>query len=361
MKIPALWLLFGLPLLCGAAVVYLDLRRRRIDFFRASSVSFLIWFDIACTAAALDLGFWANAAGLIRSDTAAKHLGIALLLSGGGFVFLWTEGRQANQFQRPKRIALGEFLVLAAFAHLASRLLNSELPYSYISVDIGLLLVGGLTLFFVVSRFLKKREEHHIIERVSTVGETQQPEYTPPTEECPHPERWTMMDSMSAEVEVLDFLHHMVRTMKPNLIVETGTFIAASTIRMAEALRANGFGKIITCEFDPLVFAKAKERVQQAGLSDWIECRNQSSLDMEIAGHIDLFFSDSHLPIREDEIRRFLPQIGPNAIILMHDANSHYKVAREAAFRLEAEGLISMVLLPTPRGLMIAQKRSGRR
>jgi hypothetical protein len=96
-------------------------------------------------------------------------------------------------------------------------------------------------------------------------------------------------------------------------------------------------------------------------VSDWIEARNQSSLEMQVEGTIDLFFSDSHLPIREEEIRRFLPQISANGLILMHDSSSHYKIAREAAFRLEKEGLISMLLLATPRGLMIGQKRAGRK
>jgi len=34
---------------------------------------------------------------------------------------------------------------------------------------------------------------------------------------------------------------------------------------------------------------------------------------------------------------------------------------REGALRLEAEGLVSVLLLPTPRGLLLAQKREGRR
>jgi predicted O-methyltransferase YrrM len=283
-----------------------------------------------------------------------------LAASVGVFIFLWGEGRRANQFQRPNGIVLGELLVLAGIARLALRLIAGEHPL-FDAFSIARIAFGALTLVLVVPRFTKKREEHHIIERVSQIGEVQQPEYTPPTEECPHPGRWTMMDSMSAEVEVLEFLKQVVLTLKPELIVETGTFIAASTIKMAEGLRANGSGKVITCEFDPLVYAQAKERVAASGLQDWIECRNQSSLDMEIAGTIDLFFSDSHLPIREEEIRRFLPQINPNGLILMHDTSSHYKIAREAAFRLEQEGLISMVVLPTPRGLMMAQKRSGRK
>jgi hypothetical protein len=47
-------------------------------------------------------------------------------------------------------------------------------------------------------------------------------------------------------------------------------------------------------------------------------------------------------------------------MILMHDASSHLKIVREAALKMEAEGLLSVVLLPTPRGLVIAQKRAGR-
>jgi hypothetical protein len=34
---------------------------------------------------------------------------------------------------------------------------------------------------------------------------------------------------------------------------------------------------------------------------------------------------------------------------------------REAALEMEREGLISVVLLPTPRGLVVAQKREGRK
>jgi hypothetical protein len=144
------------------------------------------------------------------------------------------------------------------------------------------------------------------------------------------------------------------------LILETGTFIGYSAIKMAEGLKANGFGKLITIEFDPAIFAKAKERIDASGLGDWIEYRNASSLETPIDGTIDLLFSDSHLTIREQEIRRFLPQIDARGLILVHDASSHFKVVREAALRLEQEGLISVVLLSTPRGLVIAQKRAGR-
>ena len=186
------------------------------------------------------------------------------------------------------------------------------------------------------------------------------PEYHRATPECPHPERWHMYDSMTAEAEVLEFLRTLVTTIKPELIVETGSFLGVSTLWMAEGMRSNGFGKIISCEFDPVVFEKAKEKIAASGLAEFIELRNESSLEMKVEGTIDILFSDSDMPIREAEVKRYLPQIRSTGLILLHDASSHLKVVRNAAFSLEAEGLVSCIFLPTPRGLVLAQKREGR-
>jgi predicted O-methyltransferase YrrM len=214
-----------------------------------------------------------------------------------------------------------------------------------------------------LKRFFRKKEkqERKILRQIERVGDHLQPEYHRATPECPHPERWSMYDSMTAEVEVLEFLRTVVTTIKPELVVETGTFSGISTLWIAEGLKANGRGKVVTCEFDPVVYANAKSRIQNSGLTEWIDCRNESSLEMEVNGRIDLLFSDSDMPVREQEVRRFLPQMNPHGLILMHDASSHLKQVREAALKLESEGLISVVLLPTPRGLVVAQKRQGRK
>ena len=186
------------------------------------------------------------------------------------------------------------------------------------------------------------------------------PEYHRATSECPHPERWSMIDSMTAEVEVLEFLATLVTTIKPELVVETGSFLGVSTEWIARGLARNGFGRVVSCEFDPVVYERAKARFETSELRLWMELRNESSLEMKVEGTIDLLFSDSDTPIREAEVRRFLPQMKPTGIILIHDASSHLKVVRDTALRLEAEGLISVVLLPTPRGLVIAQPRANR-
>lgn len=207
----------------------------------------------------------------------------------------------------------------------------------------------------------KEKQEHKILRQIERTGDQLQPEYHRATPECPHPERWHMFDSMTAEAEVLEFLRTVVTTIKPDLVVETGTFSGISTLWIAEGLKANGRGRVVTCEFDPKVYENAKARIAGSGLAEWIELRNESSLEMTVEGTIDLLFSDSDMPIREREIRHFLPQINPYGLILMHDASSHLKIVRDAALKLEQEGLISVVLLRTPRGLVVAQKREGRK
>jgi len=213
----------------------------------------------------------------------------------------------------------------------------------------------------MIFRKKKLKQEHKVMLQAERAQGALLPEYHRATPECPHPERWSMYDSMTAEAEVLEFLRTLITTVKPELVVETGAFLGVSTLWIAEGLKQNGFGKIISCELDPVVFAKAQEKIASSGLSEWIELRNESSLEMKVDGTIDLLFSDSDMPIREPEVKRFLLQMNPQGLILMHDASSHLKVVREAALKMEAEGLLSVILLPTPRGLVMAQKREGRR
>ena len=212
----------------------------------------------------------------------------------------------------------------------------------------------------------KMKQEHKVMLQHERAAGVLQQEYHRATPECPEPQRWSMIDSMTAEVEVLEFIATLVTTIKPRLVVETGSFLGVSTEWIARGLKRNGpcaegeDGRVISCEYDPEVYAKAKQRIEGSPLSRWIELRNESSLEMKVDGTIDLLFSDSDMPVREAEVKRFLLQMNPNGVILMHDASSHLKVVREAALKLEAEGLISVVLLPTPRGLVIAQPRAGR-
>src|SRR5260370_34231803 len=130
---------------------------------------------------------------------------------------------------------------------------------------------------------------------------------------------------MNAEVEVLDFLKSLVTTVKPELVVETGTFAGLSTLRIAEGLEANGFGCVVTCEHDPMVFAAAKQRFDSSGLGQWIDARNGSSLEMRIEGQIDMLFCDIDRPRAEEEVRNIRPESKPCGRILKHDASASWQ------------------------------------
>jgi predicted O-methyltransferase YrrM len=328
----------------------------------ASKVSRLTIADIGATALCLVLAIYCLA--LLLFNPAPQRLSaIAFALAVIVFVSLWQEGRAAMQWQRPEGIVCAEFLVLAGLAEIVYGFTTSgpQRP-SALLVIVGAIiaLTGAVLLAIVLRRYFGTREEHRVVDHIADWGDSLQPEYTPATPECPHPERWKMYDTMTAEVEVLEFLTTLVTTLKPELIVETGTFSGISTLALARGMEKNGFGRIISCEFDPKVYAKAKERIDGSGLGKWIELRNQSSLEMKVEGTIDLLFSDSDEKIREQEVRTFLSQVNPNGLILMHDAGSHYGIVRKGALKMEQEGLISVVLVPTPRGLVIAQKGRAR-
>jgi prolipoprotein diacylglyceryl transferase len=280
--------------------------------------------------------------------------------------FLWRMGAKAARGPKAQGEIFSAYLILTGTARFLVEFIriNPRVLWGLTNaqlVSIACVLAGMVLLWRIKGQFHEIKKEHRILEHIAAKGDVVQPEYHKATPECPHPERWHMYDSMSAEVEVLDFLKSLVTTLKPELVVETGTFTGLSTLRIAEGLRENGFGRVVTCEYDKKVFEAAQKRFVESGLEKWIEARNESSLETKIEGRIDLLFCDSDAPLREQEVRRFMPQINPNGLIVLHDASSSLMTVREAALRLEQEGLVSVVLLPTPRGLALAQKREGRR
>ena len=279
--------------------------------------------------------------------------------------FLWHMGTKALRGPKAKGEIFCNYLMLTGMARFLIEFIRIN-PRSFFGMSnaqaasLVSILLGAVLLWRLKIQFHALKKEHRIVEHIANRGDVLQPEYHKPTPECPHPERWHMYDSMSAEVEVLDFLKGMVTTIKPELVVETGTFSGLSTLHIAEGLKANGFGRVITCEYDATVFAAAEKRFAGSGLGSWIDARNESSLDIKVTGRIDLLFCDSDAPLREQEVRKFLPQMNPHGLILMHDASSSMTTVRDAALKLESEGLLSVLLLSTPRGLVVAQKREGR-
>src|SRR5208283_243565 len=230
-----------------------------------------------------------------------------LIIWCGIGALLWHMGSKATRGPKAKGEIFCNYLILTGIARFLVEIIRIN-PRSFLGmsnaqvVSLLSIVAGAVLLWRIKSQYHALKKEHRIVEHIASHGDVLQAEYHRPTLECPHPERWHMYDSMSAEVEVLDFLKALVITIKPELVVETGTFSGLSTLRIAEGLKENGVGRVITCEWDKKVYEAAEGRFAESGLGKWIEARNEASLEMKVDGPIDMLFCDSDPELREQEV-----------------------------------------------------------
>ena len=166
---------------------------------------------------------------------------------------------------------------------------------------------------------------------------------------------WSMFDGWTAEVEVLDFLHALVRLVKPSVALETGAWLGWSACAMAKAMQANGFGKLVSLDINADALALAKKHARAHAVDGVIDFRLEDSLTHTPQAQIELALLDSETPLREAEFRRFHPWFAPGATIVFHDTAPHHRVVGEGVRRLVGEGLLQGVELPTPRGLFVGR------
>src|SRR5580704_6750513 len=248
--------------LIGIAVLALLAKQQRVPV--------LILLDAACSAAALGYGIfrigdlfrrnreYVAAARALHLELRPVHELVAAVII---FWILWRLGSDSLRRPMPHGQVFATYLVCFGGARVAIEYFNAEprgLKFSSEMIASTICMAGGAALFIIVkTRFHRLDKHHRIVQHAEQHGHVTQPESKAATPECPHPERWRMFDSMTAEVEVLEFLRTLVTTIKPNLVVETGTFMGVSTVWIAEAMRLNGVGRIVTCEYDAKVYETA--------------------------------------------------------------------------------------------------------
>jgi len=210
----------------------------------------------------------------------------------------------------------------------------------------------------LAERLVRWTSQPHPIRRSFLFGDQDlSGEISEPHAECANPQLWSMIDGKTAEIETLEFLYGLTRLLKPGIVVETGTWHGHMTVAIAKALRQNGFGKLIAFEIDTDACEIARKRISAEGLTPYAEVRSQSSLEAEIEASIDLLVLDSALTVRAAEFRRLSPLLSPNAFIIFHDTSVTHEVVRQDVQQLAGEGLVSAIMIPSPRGLAVCQCR----
>lgn len=136
-----------------------------------------------------------------------------------------------------------------------------------------------------------------------------------------HPEQpWKNFGNKgSVLVEEAFFLYSLVRMTKPKFVLDCGTYMGMSAVWMAEALRDNGFGKIVTVEHHDAAVTAASMFFEQAGYKE-IELVHKKIEDYTPPELIDFLMLDTETAERIKQFEQLKPFFAEKCWVVFHDA-----------------------------------------
>lgn len=132
---------------------------------------------------------------------------------------------------------------------------------------------------------------------------------------------YRMFNTGGVECEVGEFLYSLVRMIKPEKILETGTHFGVSSAYMALGMSHNNFGKIIT--IDPTYYEEAKQLHKNLNVTQYITQIELHAEKFETDEMFDIAFLDSEPILRFSEFDYFYKNIKPGGLIIIHDLHQH--------------------------------------
>ena len=162
---------------------------------------------------------------------------------------------------------------------------------------------------------------------------------------------WSMLDSRSPEVEVLDVLHALVRLTKPFRVLETSTWLGFSAIAIGSALRDNGFGELVTLQRDADAGPYAARNVAAAELAQIVTIRAGDDPDGGLAEGYDFVFFDGGA---SGDFVQLYDRIADGATLIFHGRSILDATAAGPIDLLTSTGLLSGMAPRAPRGVFIA-------
>lgn len=119
-------------------------------------------------------------------------------------------------------------------------------------------------------------------------------------------------------------LYMLARSFAVRDIVEFGTSFGISTLHLAAALRDNGGGRLITCEFEPSKVARARANLAAGGVADLVEIRQGDALETlsrDLPETIGMVLLDGAKPLYPDILRLLEARLRPGAFIVADNAD----------------------------------------
>lgn len=182
-------------------------------------------------------------------------------------------------------------------------------------------------------------------------------------------------DTQATEDEYLHLLHALVYSLKPESILETGSYKGMGTAFMAKALKRNAEsqsyiphkGHIYSVEIAASAASWAEEQLRVNGVSDYGTIIRADSVEYlsETNRRFDFAFFDSELRLRSRELRLCLARdlILPGTFFAMHDTSrlrtttpgEHDTAADEFWDDFSTVEGIKFLEFPLSRGLVLGQ------
>ncbi len=138
-------------------------------------------------------------------------------------------------------------------------------------------------------------------------------------------------------------LYMLARNRGARSIVEFGTSFGISTLHLAAALRDNGGGRLITCEFEPSKVARARDHLTQGGLIDLVEIREGDALQTlsaDLPESVDLVLLDGAKALYPEILGLVESSLRPGALIVADNADHSPEYL--ALVRSSANGYLSV-------------------
>lgn len=129
------------------------------------------------------------------------------------------------------------------------------------------------------------------------------------------------------EVETGEFLYAMVRLIKPERVLETGTHWGIGMSYLGQALKENKKGKLDTIEFLHEIYCRALERRNAMGLEGIVEIWNMDAAQFPHPGSTfqtyKLILLDTEPQTRFAELIKFFPYLEDGGFVFIHDLHQH--------------------------------------
>jgi len=153
--------------------------------------------------------------------------------------------------------------------------------------------------------------------------------------------KYLMYDEGGIEAECGEFLYGLIRLLKPERILETGTRKGIASAYMGLGLKKNGIGELDTIEFAPEHWPVAKDlwkkleidsliTLHEKKVEDFDPEPNFKGSDLSSSDYMekerrkyDVAFLDTEPDLRFKELVRFFPYVKHGGFIIIHDLHSH--------------------------------------